>query len=372
MQLRYGLIGAGMMGLEHLRYIEMLQPGGVVAVADPYLGSLESTRSELARLRGGAPVDTAFYDSHQDMLADADLDAVVIVTPNFTHIEQLRDVMQRPLHVMVEKPLCTTVEDCREAIALDQGRTHLTWVGLEYRYMPPVTELVKHAHAGVAGPARMLSIREHRFPFLMKVDNWNRFTRNTGGTLVEKCCHFFDLMRHILRDEPERVFATGGQAVNHLHERYDDEAPDILDHAYVVVEFRGGARALLDLCMFGEGARDQEAISIVGDIGKLSVKIPEGVVRYEPRNRIGGVEEHVGVDADVLAAGSHHGATYFEHLRFRLAIENGAPADVTLHDGLMATAMGVAAHRSIAEGRPIAMEEVLAAPAGAAARQGAG
>ena len=45
----------------------------------------------------------------------------------------------------------------------------------------------------------MLSIREHRFPFLAKVGHWNRFSELTGGTLVEKCCHHFDLMRLIMR-----------------------------------------------------------------------------------------------------------------------------------------------------------------------------
>ena len=46
------------------------------------------------------------------------------------------------------------------------------------------------------------SVREHRLPFLTKVDNWNRFNRNTGGTLVEKCCHFFDLMHRIAAQRP--------------------------------------------------------------------------------------------------------------------------------------------------------------------------
>ena len=53
-------------------------------------------------------------------------------------------------------------------------------------------------HGGRVGTLQMLSIREHRFPFLPKVGDWNRFSRNTGGTMVEKCCHFFDLMRLII------------------------------------------------------------------------------------------------------------------------------------------------------------------------------
>ena len=55
---------------------------------------------------------------------------------------------------------------------------------------------------------------------LRKVDDWNRFSSRTGGTLVEKCCHFFDLMRLILKSEPTRILASGGQDVNHLDEQY--------------------------------------------------------------------------------------------------------------------------------------------------------
>ena len=68
----------------------------------------------------------------------------------------------------------------------------------------------------------------------------------TGGTLVEKCSHFFDLMRRILRAEPTRVMATGAQDVNHL------ESADVIDNAFVLVDFEGGRRACLELCMFAE------------------------------------------------------------------------------------------------------------------------
>ncbi len=89
---------------------------------------------------------------------------------------------------------------------------------------------------------KMVAIREHRFPFLVKVGDWNRFNRNTGGTLVEKCCHFFDLMRLVAGAEPVSVLASGAQDVNHLDERYNGEVPDILDNAYVIVDFANGVR----------------------------------------------------------------------------------------------------------------------------------
>ena len=54
-----------------------------------------------------------------------------------------------------------------------------------------MSRLIAEADSGRVGEVRMVSIREHRFPFLKKVGDWNRLKRNTGDTLVEKCCHFF-------------------------------------------------------------------------------------------------------------------------------------------------------------------------------------
>jgi predicted dehydrogenase len=137
------------------------------------------------------------------------------------------------------------------------------WVAMEYRYIPPVQRLIEAVHAGETGVPRMISIREHRFPFLKKVGDWNRFEAKTGGTLVEKCCHFFDLMRLIARAEPVRVYASGSADVNFRDEDYDGRRPDILDNAFVVVDFDNGLRAMLDLCMFAEGSNWQEAIAVI-------------------------------------------------------------------------------------------------------------
>merc|ERR1711981_1297449 len=93
-------------------------------------------------------------------------------------------------------------------------------VGMEYRWMPPIAKLVETVDSNILGTTKMVAIREHRFPFLHKVAYWNRFNRYTGGTLVEKACHFFDLMRRIVQSEPVTVYASGGQAQNHIEEGY--------------------------------------------------------------------------------------------------------------------------------------------------------
>ncbi len=340
-----------MMGREHLRNIALVDDVEVVAMADTRPESLERA----ARYAPNA--DT--YQSAQSLLQRDDLDAVVIATPNFTHIDVAPLVIEAGLHVLCEKPLATTLDDARRLRDLARASEKVVWVGMEYRYIPAVARLIAEVDAGTPGPLRMLSIREHRRPFLPKVRDWNRFNRNSGGTLVEKCCHHFDLMRRIVGREPVSVFASGGQDVNHLDERYDGETPDILDNAYVIVDFEGGVRAMLDLCMFAEGTADSDQISATGDTGKVECLLPSGAVRIGHREDRR-VEESIALaDADAVDAGSHHGSTLEEHRRFAAAIRTGAAPDVSADDGYLAVAMGLAAQQSIAEGRPVWMAELL-------------
>jgi predicted dehydrogenase len=230
---------------------------------------------------------------------------------------------------------------------------------MEYRYMPPIqifAEEVQRATGGV----KMLTIREHRFPFLPKVGDWNRFNRNTGGTLVEKCCHFFDLMRLILGSDPVRVTASAGQEVNHLDETYDGETPDIWDSGYVIVDFANGARAMLELCMYAEGARYQEEISAVGPNGKIEAFVP-GPGRFwpthlgeppvaqvivSPRNPKGPQAVDIPVDPTILQAGDHNGSTFYQHARFLDLVRNGGVPEVSIHDGAWAVRMGMAAQNA--------------------------
>jgi myo-inositol 2-dehydrogenase / D-chiro-inositol 1-dehydrogenase len=345
--MRYALIGSGTMGQEHIRNLQLLPGAEIVALADPD----EAMSGQAAALAGG---DVRVFADHKELLSAGGVDALVIASPNHTHHAVLLDALATGLPILVEKPLCTTVVDCDAVIAAARGRRAPVWVAMEYRYMPPVARLIDEVRRGTIGSLRMLAIREHRFPFLAKVGDWNRFARNTGGTMVEKCCHFFDLMRLIIRAEPVRLYASGGQDVNHLDERYGGERPDIVDNAFVVVDFANGVRACLDLCMFAEASRDQEEIAATGDLGKLECGVPSSRLIVGRREPLELASEIVPVDQALLAAGHHHGSTFYQHQAFQRCIRDGAPPEVSLEDGRMAVAMGAAAERSIRERMPIA------------------
>jgi len=359
MTLRYGLIGSGMMGQEHIRNLDLLDGCEVTAIADPD----EAMRQLSVETSGGSA--KAFSD-YKEMLSSGLVDALVIVAPNDTHHAILMDVLDTDLPILCEKPLCTTTAHCREVSAKAQGRAAPVWVAMEYRYMPPVQRLQAEIEKGTVGTPRMMAIREHRFPFLEKVGDWNRFNIRTGGTLVEKCCHFWDLMRFTLKSDPVRVYASGGVDVNHQGERYDGRTPDIIDNAFVTIDFENGARGLLDLCMFAEGSYWQEVISVTGETARVDAKIP-GPSRFaaDGRERDAEIEisdraskavtnEVVEVDESVLAAGDHHGATFFQHQRFRDLVRTGKGApDVTLRDGLWSVAIGEAAEESARTGQSV-------------------
>lgn len=363
--LRYAIVGTGMMGVEHLHALRAMPDTSVVALCDPHEPSLANARKVLGE---SCAADT--YRDVNDLVAAGGFDVVVVASPNHTHRAVLEPLLRHGSHILIEKPLCISTTQCREIIALEQEtRTHATpnrvvWVGLEYRYMAPTMRLLQHARSGVLGRLRMLAIREHRFPFLVKIGDWNRFSANTGGTLVEKCCHFFDLMRLVLQSEPTRIYASGAQDVNHLDERYGNRVPDILDNAMVIVDFADGSRASLDLCMFAEATKNEQEISLVGDAGKAEALVTQGLVRLGVRSKgwFQCDEEVVqvhDVPAEVLQHGSHHGSSWREHVAMQAAIRDRATAQVTLHDGLMSVAMGEAAHRSITLGRPVMLSELL-------------
>jgi predicted dehydrogenase len=192
------------------------------------------------------------------------------------------------------------------------------------------------------------------------VDNWNRFNANTGGTLVEKCCHFFDLMNLLVSARPVRVFASGAQDVNHLDERYDGRTPDILDNAYVIVDYDNGARAMLDLCMFAEAGSNEQEIVAVGDIGKIEAAVPGGGLIVVGTRATREVRRIACTPVmDTRHVGFHHGASYVEVIKFLDAVRGGLAPEVDVVQGLWSVAIGVAAHRSIESGEPVAVSEVL-------------
>lgn len=214
---RYAILGTGLMGVEHLRNLMALADDGagvvVTALADPHPASLAAAvdawtdhyaavaAAAAAAANGRVPLAAApppppkTYPSAAALFAAEDpppFDVLVVATPNYTHAAVVLAALAAlppTTHLLVEKPLCTTVADCRALVADAAARKWrgVLWNALEYRYMPAVAEVVRRTWGGGVGRVVMAALREHRFPFLEKVGGWNRFNCWSGGTLVEVC-----------------------------------------------------------------------------------------------------------------------------------------------------------------------------------------
>ncbi len=363
MTVKYGVVGCGMMGIEHLRNIALLDGADVTALYDPYEPQLKLACDH-------APTAQS-YLSLDDLLVQGDFDALVIASPNHLHVHQLEQIATRKtVPILCEKPLFTQPEDAARVAKLQNEYGGPVWVAMEYRYMPPIAALIEQAEA-VTGGIKMLTLQEHRFPFLQKVGDWNRFNHQTGGTFVEKCCHFFDLMRLILKSEPVTVTASASQFTNHLDETYDGKTPDIWDGGYVIFDFENGAKAMLELAMFVDGSKWNEEIHAIGPDGKIACRIP-GPQRFwpeelgtspqpelsiYPRSPKRPQTKIVELDEMLVDAGDHHGSTFYQHQKFLKMIQTGGTPEVNLDDGRRAVQMGLLAQEAARTGRVISMRE---------------
>jgi predicted dehydrogenase len=215
------------------------------------------------------------------------------------------------------------------------------------------------------GDIKMIHILEHRYPFLDKVKQWNKFNEYSGGTLVEKCCHYFDLMNLFAQSRPKKVYATGSMAVNFKTFEYKGRKSDILDNAVVTVDYENGVRGGFTLCMFSPQV--YEELMLCGDEGHLRV--------YENNDFLPGPKPKTNLELKLgeksasrishpcyptyIEESGHGGATFFEHRYFIDAIEGKETSVATAEEGFWSIVVGYAAQKSIELGTPIDVSDLL-------------
>ena len=217
------------------------------------------------------------------------------------------------------------------------------------------------------GDIKTITMTEHRIPFLDKVDQWNKFSEYSGDTLVEKCCHYFDLMNLFAGARPVRVYASGSQAVNFVGYEYNGKTSDIMDNAMVVVDYENGVRANFNLCMFAP--MFYEELVLCGDSGYLKTWEKEDFLAQSSTGT--GLELFRGDDQTSLRMtpsypatiqhSGHLGATFMEHIDFVNNIDGIATPTATALEGLWSIIVASAAQESIKQGQVVQINDYLQA-----------
>lgn len=360
---RFNIIGAGTMGQEHIRVTNFEGRATINGVYDPEPLSVENAKVAHA-IHSDDPL--RIYASIEDACSDPDVDGLIICTPNYTHIDAVRIAAKSGKHILVEKPVATTIPDAYEIAQTADRHDGIFQVGLQYRYKAIYTEAIHEAlERKTLGDIKTISMVEHRMAFLDKVGQWNKFGRFSGGTLVEKCCHYFDLINLFAQSRAKRVFASGSMAVNFREFDHEHGKADILDNAMVVIEYENGVRGSFALAMFVP--MFYEEVVLCGDIGRLRAYenldfLPGEALKTQLE--IFGGETHPSRMMTpsyplAIEESGHNGATFFEHVHFVDSIDNGRSEGPTAMDAFWSVVVGVAAETSVATGKPVDIRYLL-------------
>lgn len=334
--MKIGLVGLGRVGKIHLgNLIQYFTETEVVIVSDP----LEESH-DFARKLG---VNRVVFDA-REVLTHPEVEAVLICAPTPFHIPYVKLAAENGKHIFCEKPLdvdLKAIAEARQVVA--QNGVNLM-VGFNRRFDDNFARVKALVASGKIGEPHLLKITS-RDPAPPPLE----YLEVSGGIFLDMTIHDFDMARFIVGSEVTEVYVKGGALINPEIAKFDD-----VDTAVTVLTFENGAIGVID----------NSRKAVYGYDQRLEIFGSEGMARAENRH-----------ENDVVFSGKDgvSGALplYFFLERYEKAfraclkefltcIETGASSTVDAHDGLMATAIGKAAGISLAEGRPVAMNEVLA------------
>jgi len=313
--LRFGILGAGRMGRVHAEHLARhIEGADTVVWADP-------TEPDLAGLARGLGIER-IADHWREVVDSDDLDAIVIATPTDTHYEIVMAAARRGLAIFCEKPLDLRLPRLREIQAEVERRHVKLMVAFQRRFDPAFATLHRDLAAGRIGRPHTLRIvsRDSRLPP-------ESFIPRSGGIFMDMTVHDFDMSRFLLNREIEEVYARASRLVDPVFERHGD-----WDTTLVSVRFAGGVLGVIEV--FGSG-------------GMLTVENPPHALTS------GATGEAVPFFAERYAE-----AYRIEMQAFVDALRAGAPPPVGVVESIRAVEASLAAARSVAEGRSVAIDEI--------------
>lgn len=211
---RIALIGTGGRSEMYIRAIfgNYASTAELVAFSDVNPGRVEFYQKLIQEL--GAPGPVASFDP-ADLTAFIQanaIDRVVVTTPDYTHADYIVEALRAGADVVVEKPLTIDAEGCRRITQAVQETGRNVVVTFNYRYSPRNSALKEIIQSGVIGKVTSIDFSwvldtVHGADYFRR---WHREKKNSGGLLIHKASHHFDLVNWWIDDVPERVFASGG------------------------------------------------------------------------------------------------------------------------------------------------------------------
>ncbi len=243
--IRLGLAGLGAMGRNHLRVLSARDDVRVVAVADPDPAVIAA-----ASAAGAASLGGQAYAEPLAMLAEAEVDGVIVAAPTTAHLPNALAAIERGLPLLIEKPLAASAEEGARIVAAAAARGVPVQVGHVERFNPAVLELGRLLEAGWLSAVYAIASRRAG-PFPARI-------RDVGVT-VDLATHDVDILSWIAGERPERVYAETARRIHAEHE----------DLLFALLHYPSGARGMLDVNWLTPAKRRQ--LMVVGEEGMFEL-----------------------------------------------------------------------------------------------------
>ncbi|MFD0910438.1 inositol 2-dehydrogenase [Ruegeria arenilitoris] len=331
--LRIGLLGAGRIGTVHAQAISDHPDSTLVAVSD----AMADAAARLAQAHG------AVARTSEDIIADPDIDAVLIATPTDTHSDLIEAATAARKAVLCEKPVDL---DLNRALASQQavaGTGQPVMIGFNRRFDPGFGALKSAVQSGEIGSPELLSITSFD-PAPPPIS----YVKVSGGLFRDMTIHDFDLANFIMGDVPVTVSAVGTSTVDPAIA----EAGDV-DTAVVTMTYKDGRIAVIKNSRRAVYGYDQR-VEVLGSGGLLQARnvLENNLVKSTADGVISAKPTYFFLERYMPAYRAEWDA-------FVTAVKTGSAVPVTLEDGVAALALAEAATRSARTGIPVKLEEIL-------------
>lgn len=332
-ELGVGVVGVGMLGRHHAANLARAIPRArLTAVAD--------ARPETARAVAadyGAP---RWYTTADELAADPDVEALVIASTDPAHVEGILAAAAHHKDVFCEKPITTTLADADRALAAVEAAGVRLQIGFMRQYDPPYLAAKRQIEAGAIGtPILFRSTHRGKEPEPGPVRAAAKGL--DPAVFVNSNIHDYNDARWLLGDEAAEVKATGARLVA-------PTAEEGIECGLTTIRFRGGALADIEYVSATRYGYDVRA-EIVGDRGTLFIGSPNGLGCVLAT--ADGIERPA-MDHWLTRFGETYRIELADWVRRMLA---GEPPAVTGQAGRAALEIAIAAQRSLATGKSVAL-----------------
>lgn len=340
MDIRFGLIGYGGWGSHHASALASTRGVVLKAIATRSADSLE-------RARANHP-DADVHDDLFDLTGRDDIDVVDIVVPNALHFPVVQLVLEAGKHVLVEKPLALSVEQCHELVQLAAARGLTIAVAHTMRLSPLWSRVKQIIENGWIGEPRAAWLDLWRLPCREGVDSWRYDPQFVGNWLLEGPIHLFDLARWYLSPagEPESIFARANSR---------EPGQEGLEYNFTAqIDFPRGAQAVVAQTM--GGFEHQQSVRITGTRGALIATWTGNIDRT--RSPKESLRLYDGKQIEEIALDRPSGEMLeLREMIYAVAatVREGYALPVSTTDATWAVALCEAARRSITTGVPVVL-----------------